>query len=112
MIKTLALAAALSLASASAAFADATVVAALQTPMTKPAKIVAGGAVWTCADNACTAANGETRILSVSACHDLGLEVGPMASYGAQGRAFADRELARCNAGLKPAAGQTATASR
>ncbi len=111
MRKILALAAAFTIASAGVALADAPMTAALQAPLDKPTQIIAGGAVWRCEASACSAAAGGERAASVSACHELGEEVGPMAAYGPQGQPFGARELTRCNVGLKPAVTQTAAVS-
>lgn len=108
MLKSTAFAAALSLAAGSAAFAD-TYTAQLQAPVAKLTKVVAGGAVWSCEGATCVTSSDVDRVFTVSGCKELGREVGAVASYGGV-KSLEAGQLARCNAGFKPALTQTAQA--
>jgi hypothetical protein len=102
--------AALTLGAAGAAFADGQVNATLEQPQSGHLQLIAGGAVFRCAETSCVAGYGPDEAGSVSGCKDLARKVGPL-SYYAQTRPLDGKELAKCNAvaaGPRPAT----TASR
>jgi hypothetical protein len=83
------------------AFAGETVVAKLATPKAEAGRVIADGAVWTCAGDSCTATL--TRKANARACSQLAQEVGQIVQFGA----LDETELARCN---QRAAATTTTA--
>ena len=66
---------------------------------TKQAKIVARDIVWTCTDQGCRGATAESRPAVL--CQALAKKAGRLASFTANGRAFAAAELDRCNSVAK-----------
>lgn len=66
-------------------------------PASRPARtvIVARENVWRCANEGCTAERGTSR--PAIACAGLVREVGALASFSADGRAFDAEELRACN---------------
>ena len=83
------------------AFADSVLVAQLQSPLSAPTKVVAGGAAWRCEASACRAEATSDRTLTIDACRALAKAVGPVTSYG---DGFDAARLAKCDAGLPGAA--------
>jgi hypothetical protein len=71
-------------------FYSATLNAAPAEPRT-----VAGGVVWACEGTSCTAPRGTSRPAVI--CGRLVRELGPVASFTANGEAFDAAALARCN---------------
>jgi hypothetical protein len=59
------------------------------------ARPIASGVAWSCADTACAAGKGTSRPVVV--CARLVKEVGPVASFVADGKALDEDDLARCN---------------
>ncbi|HYG26355.1 MAG TPA: hypothetical protein VD906_05570 [Caulobacteraceae bacterium] len=100
-LRTLALAATFAL-SAAPALAAGSVSATLQSPVAK-AKVVAGGAVFNCADTTCIAVTPTERTLTAAACKQLVKEVGALSAFGSDKRQL---DVARCN-GAAPAATAT-----
>jgi len=98
--KALAGAAILSLAAANAMAADA-VTAKLQTPVEGVTKPLAGGAIFVCHNDTGVAGSPSGSTLSTSGCRQLVRLVGPVTSYGAEGRALDAEKLATCNASAK-----------
>jgi hypothetical protein len=94
-------AAALVSAFASSAVAAPAVVAKLQAPLEARKKPVAGDAVFVCEADGCTAANPSGATASVSGCRQLVRVVGPVSSFGSEGKEFDADKLARCNSAAK-----------
>jgi len=104
MLKSFALAAAMSLAAFAVAHADGSFANAnLASPVAKPTQVIAGGAVWTCDGASCRAPATSDRTLSVSACKALVREVGPVTTYGVDKSLLSKDELTRCDGGKLPA---------
>ncbi len=72
-------------------FYSATLSAAPSAPRT-----VAGGVVWSCEGTSCSAPRGTSRPSVI--CGRLVRELGPVASFTANGEALDAEALARCNA--------------
>lgn len=62
-------------------------------------RTVAGGLVWNCAGTACTAPRGTSRPAVV--CARLVRELGRVSAFSADGRAFEQADLDRCNASAR-----------
>ncbi|MEG3124918.1 CC_3452 family protein [Sphingomonas sp. GB1N7] len=79
---------------ASAGFYDAKPVAA-------PAKAssITGGVMWKCADGVCTAPSSSTRAPIV--CELVAKRYGALTSFSADGKAFDEAALAKCNSRAK-----------
>jgi hypothetical protein len=90
-----AVAAAFSLA-AGAASAEP-VVAKLQAPLAKPAKLVAGGAVFVCEADTCTAVAPTADTETLTGCRELVRTVGPAATFGSSAKSLPAERLASCN---------------
>lgn len=60
------------------------------------ARLAAGGVVWTCAGNACTAPRSNSRPAIV--CARLAREAGTLSSFAVSGAAISGSDLERCNA--------------
>jgi len=91
--------AALTLASAGAAFAEGTVTANLVTAQTGVSKVVAANAVFTCAAQRCVAATTTDETYSLSGCKALAKKVGKLTSFANPKHEMTADDLARCNAG-------------
>ena len=109
MLKSIALAAALSLASlalaAPAAYAneeDAVATANLAQPVAKSTQIIAGGVVWTCKELTCSGPATSDGAPSVSACKALVHSVGPVTAYRVESQKLSSDELQRCDGGKLP----------
>ncbi len=96
MIK-FALAAALSVGLAGAAFAGGNVSAALNTGVAKPTEFLAGDTLWNCTDKACLVRTMGADTDSWLECRKFAHVVGKVTSYGS----LDDTKLAMCNAGAK-----------
>ena len=99
MLKSFMLAAALSLVTASGAFADEgdpMASAALAKPVARATQVIAGGVVWSCKEQTCSGPATADRTFSVSACKALVKEVGAVTSYGVDTRQLKADELQRC----------------
>ena len=59
------------------------------------ARPIAGDLAWNCSDTRCAAGKGNSRPVIV--CARLAKEVGPVASFVADGEALDEDQLARCN---------------
>ncbi len=93
----LALAAAIALGTAGAAFAQAPMTAALNTAVAKPTEFIAGSTLWACADKACVAKTASTETASWLECRKLVQAVGKVTGYVG----LDDNKIAMCNAGAK-----------
>ena len=71
------------------------------TPIARAAqgRIIASDISWTCGPDACVGSTEESRPLVL--CQGLASRTGRIASFVADGRAFAPAELGRCNARAK-----------
>ncbi len=107
-LKALALAGLLSL-SATAAFADG-LTANLASPLAKPVKFIAAGAMWTCEGATCTTAIGTDDTFTASGCRELTKTVGAVKTYGG-GASLTSAELTRCNAGRAGVSAPTTVAT-
>ena len=105
-LRTLAAAAILSASFAAPAFAG-TINVALQAPVAAKTKVVAGGAVFSCVEATCVAANAPTRALTAATCKAVVKEVGAVTAFAGDRKSLEADVLARCN-GAAPA---TLTAS-
>ena len=74
-----------------------TINVSLSTPVAAKTKIVAGGAVFTCAYANCIAQNAPSRALTAATCKAVVKEVGPVAAFGTERKTLAADDLARCN---------------
>jgi hypothetical protein len=101
--------AALSLGAASAALADGPVTATLEQPQSGHTKLLAGHAVFRCADTSCVAGYAPDSSGTLDACKDLARQVGPLSFYG-QSKPLDEKALAKCNAvAAAPKAATTAS---
>ena len=105
-LRTLAAAAILSASFAAPAFAG-TINVALQAPVAAKTKVVAGGAVFSCVEATCVAANAPSRALTAAAGKTIVKEVGAVTAFSGERKSLDADDLARCN-GAAPA---TLTAS-
>jgi hypothetical protein len=97
-LRTLAAAAALTLAMSAPAFAaDGKITVSLQSPVAAKTKVVAGGAVFSCEAAVCTAFGAPSRALTASTCKAVVKEVGAVTAFASERKALADEDLARCN---------------
>jgi len=98
------------LAMAGSAFADGTVTATLESPVSGHAKLIAAHAVFNCEGTTCVAALAPDDASDAFACKDLAKQVGRISAYK-EFKPLDDKGLAKCNtaaAAPKPAS----TASR
>src|SRR5690606_26176066 len=97
MLRTLALIAALGLAApaAAATYAGKPVQTAAD------AKFVSRDIIWNLADGSYRGSTDESRPLVL--CQSLAKRAGQLESFSVNGKAFADAELAKCNAAAPPA---------
>jgi hypothetical protein len=96
IIRTLALAAALS-ALAGAAFADGVGHATLQTPLAKRVEAIAGDGYWVCQGTSCSSGGASDQSLTISACKDLVKAAGPVSAYSIGDAALKPEQLAKCD---------------
>ena len=95
-LRTLAAAAILSASFAAPAFAG-TINVALQAPVAAKTKVVAGGAVFSCVEATCVAANAPTRALTAATCKAVVKEVGAVTAFTGDRKSLEADDLARCN---------------
>jgi hypothetical protein len=95
-LQILAACAAIATLSAGAAFAAEPVTAKLQSPVAAPVKFIAGGAIFTCDADACTATATTSQTFATSTCKAIAAKVGPVSSFEGRKSLEADR-LADCN---------------
>ena len=71
------------------------------TPTTAPSKasMITGGMMWKCGGGVCTAAKGTSRDAIV--CEQVVKRVGALTTFSANGVAFDEAALAKCNARAK-----------
>ena len=97
-----ALAAAAVLAAVSApAFAAEPVIVKLAAPLAAPQKVVAGGAIFSCAGEACVATNPSSGTADFSTCKIVVHAVGAATSFGTAASPLPADRLATCNESAK-----------
>ncbi|HEX6860421.1 MAG TPA: hypothetical protein VF138_09535 [Caulobacteraceae bacterium] len=96
-LRTLALAAAMTLAAAPAFAASGKISVALQSPVAAKTKVVAAGAVFSCADTSCVAFDAPSRAISAAACKAIVKEVGPVLAFTGERNSLEAADLQRCN---------------
>ena len=82
---------------AAPAFAGDPVIAKLAQPVASPVKFIAGGAVFNCADDACTALATTTETFALATCKTIAGRVGPVAAFTGA-KPMDDARLGACNA--------------
>ena len=92
-----ALAVAMTLGLAGAAFADAAITATLNSAVAKPTEFLAGDTLWQCADKACAVRTKGADTDSWLECRKFARNVGKVTAYGS----LDENKLAMCNAGAK-----------
>ncbi|MGZ3400955.1 MAG: CC_3452 family protein [Caulobacteraceae bacterium] len=90
-----ALAAAVALGMSSAAFAETTITATLNTAVSKPVELLANDTLWTCVDKACVVKTKGSDTDSWLECHKFVKQAGRVTAYGS----LDDSKIAMCNAG-------------
>jgi len=97
-LRTLTAAAVLAFTVSAPAFAsDGKISVSLQAPLAAKTKVVAGGAVFACADAACVAYGAPARALSAATCKIVAKEVGAISAFAGDRKALEAADLARCN---------------
>ncbi len=84
---------------AAPAFASDPVTAKLAAPVAQPVKFIAGGAVFSCADDACVATAATSETFSTTGCKQVAAKVGQVVAFTAT-RAMDDTRLQACNASV------------
>jgi hypothetical protein len=97
-LHTLAAAAVLAFTVSAPAFAaDGKISVSLQSPLAAKTKVVAGGAVFSCAEAACVAYGAPSRAISAATCKVVAKEVGAVSAFAGDRKALEAADLARCN---------------
>jgi hypothetical protein len=86
----------MSLGMAGAAFADGTVTATLESPVSGHVKFIAAHAVFNCEADTCVAQVAPDDANDAYACKDVAKQVGRISSYK-EFKALDDKALAKCN---------------
>jgi hypothetical protein len=89
--------AAIATLSAAPAFAADPIVAKLSAPISTPTKFIAGGAMFVCEGDACTAQATTTQTFALSTCKTIAGKVGPVSSFGGF-KSLDEARLGDCNA--------------
>lgn len=102
-IQISALVTALTLAALSspAVAASGPVVVKLAAPLAAPTKVVAGGAIFSCAGDTCVATNPASGTADFSTCKIVVHSVGAATSFGVAAAPLAADRLAACNESAK-----------
>jgi hypothetical protein len=87
--------------STSAFAASGPVIVKLSAPLAAPTKVVAGGAIFSCAGDTCVATNPSSGTADFNTCKIVVHSVGPATSFGVAGAALAADRLAACNESAK-----------
>jgi hypothetical protein len=95
-LQTLAAACVAAAAFSTAAFAAEPVTVKLARPVAQPTKFIAGGAVFNCEADTCTAGATTTSTYAVDTCKTVASKVGAVATFAGR-RSFDDARLAQCN---------------
>lgn len=86
---------------ASQVLAGERVVATLQSPVREPSKVIAGDAVFLCAEDSCAAETPMSQTFSMATCKVLAAKFGTVLAF--TGRiAFEPPRLAKCNGSATP----------
>ena len=86
----------------SPAFAGfAPVIVKLAAPIPAPTKVIAGGAIFSCAGDACVAANPASTTTDFATCKVVVHAVGPATSFGVTGSPLPADRLSACNESAK-----------
>lgn len=97
-LRTLTAAAVLAFTVSAPAFAsDGKISVSLQAPLAAKTKVVAGGAVFSCAETACVAYGAPARALTAATCKAVAKEVGAVAAFAGERKSLEAADLARCN---------------
>jgi hypothetical protein len=96
---------------AAPAFASEPVVAKLAQPLAQPTKFIAGGAIFVCAEDACTASAATSETFALATCKSVAAKVGPIASF-ASTKAMDDARLSACNSSAVAKAGAAQLANK
>lgn len=91
-------AALVSMSFAAPAFAEELVVAKLQSPVPAAMKFIAGGAMFVCEADTCSAETPSSETFTTGACKTIAKKAGLVASFGNVRSTFAAEKLASCNA--------------
>lgn len=83
------------------ALAAAPVIAKLQAPIAAPTKVVAGGAIFSCAGEACVATNPSNATGDFSSCKIVARAVGAVTSFGTAADPLPAERIAACNEAAK-----------
>lgn len=97
-LKSLVIAAAVSVSFVAAAYArDAVFTAKIEAPVAEQTRVIAQNTLWTCQGDTCRARANHAS--SVRACRQLARELGGarVLAYGPEGEELTAEELARCN---------------
>lgn len=84
---------------AAPALAGEPVVAKLATPVAQPVKFIAGGAIFNCDGDACTALAPMSETFSTATCKTIAGKVGAVASFTSL-KSMDDARLSACNASV------------
>jgi hypothetical protein len=84
---------------AAPAFASEPVIAKLAQPVSQPVKFIAGGAIFNCAEDACTASSATSETFALATCKAVAAKVGPVAAFTSL-RAMDDARLGACNSAV------------
>ena len=82
---------------AAPAFAGDPVTAKLASPVAQPVKFIAGGAMFNCDGDACTASATTSETYSTATCKTIAGKLGTVAAFTSS-RTFDDARLGACNA--------------
>ncbi|MFL5297352.1 MAG: CC_3452 family protein [Phenylobacterium sp.] len=82
---------------AAPAFAADPVVAKLAQPVAQPVKFIAGGAVFNCAEDACTSGAATSETFALATCKTIAGKVGPIAAFIGP-KTMDEARLGACNA--------------
>jgi hypothetical protein len=83
------------------ALAAGPVIVKLTAPLAAPTKVVAGGAIFSCAGDACVAASPANGTADFSTCKIVARSVGAVTSFGTAAAPLAADRLAACNESAK-----------
>jgi hypothetical protein len=71
--------------------------AALAQPISAKKEVVAEGNIWHCEASVCVLVSVPNNPNSLFSCRELRHLVGPLSSYGTEGKLFDADKLAKCN---------------
>lgn len=85
---------------AAPALADEVVIAKLKSPVPAAKKFIAGGAMFVCEADACTAETPSSETFTTGACKAIVKKAGELVSFGNVRSTFDAEKLAVCNSAL------------